>query len=344
MSMCTSIPHANQTHTSPAFSLASATCTQPPCLAMLGVSAHGFEETRAKNTPTIESFFGGGGGARGAREDNDKIKEGPVVSPETRRLMASTPTSSSSGSSNGKHTAETAAAADIEIFEDCVRGVDSVNGGVDESRSIFAVGKDETVVIESDDVMPRGWLYDEGSMDGAESEVDAGENLLEGQHGGVEAERGVRETGEDKMGRGGSGAEREEDGAWEHWPTDRAGERDEAGRGSRDDSHRLCDVQESESLNHNMTQGFLEDEMKTTDRVSEGENGGGESRQLLFGRGGASGGFGIVDPDVLSELPPDIQREVWMQQVRFACCRGRVFLSASQVQHCLLYRANILIC
>ncbi|CAM9551359.1 unnamed protein product, partial [Sphacelaria rigidula] len=39
---------------------------------------------------------------------------------------------------------------------------------------------------------------------------------------------------------------------------------------------------------------------------------GGE--QLLFGRGGSSGGFGDVDPDVLAQLPPEIQREVWMQQ------------------------------
>lgn len=39
----------------------------------------------------------------------------------------------------------------------------------------------------------------------------------------------------------------------------------------------------------------------------------------LFGRGGSSGVFGDVDPAVLAELPPDIQREIWMQQVRCAC-------------------------
>ncbi|CAN0156114.1 unnamed protein product [Pylaiella littoralis] len=37
-------------------------------------------------------------------------------------------------------------------------------------------------------------------------------------------------------------------------------------------------------------------------------------RGALFGRGGASGVFGEVDPEVLAELPPEIQREIWMQQ------------------------------
>lgn len=40
-----------------------------------------------------------------------------------------------------------------------------------------------------------------------------------------------------------------------------------------------------------------------------------EPRPLLFGKGGRSGVFGEVDPDVLAELPMEIQREVWMQQV-----------------------------
>eukprot|EP00903_Cladosiphon_okamuranus_P020527 g18843.t2 len=34
----------------------------------------------------------------------------------------------------------------------------------------------------------------------------------------------------------------------------------------------------------------------------------------MFGRGGASGVFGDVDPGVLAELPLEIQREIWMQQ------------------------------
>lgn len=39
-------------------------------------------------------------------------------------------------------------------------------------------------------------------------------------------------------------------------------------------------------------------------------------RQALFGGGGASGVFGDVDAEVLAALPPEIQREIWMQQVR----------------------------
>lgn len=38
--------------------------------------------------------------------------------------------------------------------------------------------------------------------------------------------------------------------------------------------------------------------------------------QRVFGNGGIGGGFGEVDPEVLRELPPDIQREIKMQQVR----------------------------
>ena len=41
-----------------------------------------------------------------------------------------------------------------------------------------------------------------------------------------------------------------------------------------------------------------------------------EQPRAKFGRGGASGVFGEVDPGVLAELPPEIQREIWMQQVR----------------------------
>lgn len=53
-----------------------------------------------------------------------------------------------------------------------------------------------------------------------------------------------------------------------------------------------------------------------------------EQPRALFGRGGASGVFGEVDPGVLAELPSEIQREIWMQQVPFfggggrgCCCR-----------------------
>ncbi|CAN0334295.1 unnamed protein product, partial [Laminaria digitata] len=39
-----------------------------------------------------------------------------------------------------------------------------------------------------------------------------------------------------------------------------------------------------------------------------------ERRAALFCGGGASGVFGDVDAEVLAALPPEIQREVWMQQ------------------------------
>ena len=53
------------------------------------------------------------------------------------------------------------------------------------------------------------------------------------------------------------------------------------------------------------------------DGRSERDGSGGEiNRRALFGAGGASGVFGDVDADVLAALPPEIQREIWMQQVR----------------------------
>ncbi|CAN0407154.1 unnamed protein product [Ectocarpus sp. 8 AP-2014] len=59
------------------------------------------------------------------------------------------------------------------------------------------------------------------------------------------------------------------------------------------------------------------------DERFHGYGGGGaeasSGHRPLFGRGGSSGVFGDVDPAVLAELPPDIQREIWMQQVRCAC-------------------------
>ncbi|CAM9779927.1 unnamed protein product [Ectocarpus sp. 4 AP-2014] len=53
------------------------------------------------------------------------------------------------------------------------------------------------------------------------------------------------------------------------------------------------------------------------ERFHRGSGGGAEAssgHRPLFGRGGSSGFFGDVDPAVLAELPPDIQREIWMQQ------------------------------
>lgn len=47
-----------------------------------------------------------------------------------------------------------------------------------------------------------------------------------------------------------------------------------------------------------------------------GEGAEGTEQRPMFGRGGSSGVFGEVDPGVLAELPPEIQREIWMQQVR----------------------------
>lgn len=51
-------------------------------------------------------------------------------------------------------------------------------------------------------------------------------------------------------------------------------------------------------------------------RLERGDDDADGRPRAMFGKGGASGVFGEVDPAVLAELPPEIQREIWMQQVR----------------------------
>lgn len=64
---------------------------------------------------------------------------------------------------------------------------------------------------------------------------------------------------------------------------------------------------------------------KSSSRAFEDGADANEQPRAMFGRGGASGVFGEVDPGVLAELPPEIQREIWMQQVR-RLTTGRVCL------------------
>lgn len=132
----------------------------------------------------------------------------------------------------------------------------------------------------------------------------------------------------------------ESDGEWEKWP---GYDNEEGMTGGQEqeqqqmlplpgeqDSPPFCQevVEESPHTKTDQVDGFRE---SSRSRISTGNNtnttnnedrhgttigdNSSEQRRLVFGKSGASRGFGEVDPKVLAQLPPEIQREVWMQQV-----------------------------
>eukprot|EP00752_Nemacystus_decipiens_P013908 g12345.t1 len=347
--------------------------TEVPRLSMLGVSVHGFEDSR-KSTPSIQSFFGAAAAvavaaapASGGAAGRSSMSFPRSLLP--RKPAARVPSSSSSSSSSsrpnglgfptatgarreagvkrrrpwgsaGEHAGVGAAAVTRRVEGDpphtgAGAGAGDGDGDGDDHHSSSASGGGggkprEGVSVDSatgsDDLEQD---TRETRQAGAGTARRAGGGRPQGEFaGGVDADvrcEGVRncDTGKGGDGEKPTGGPEGDDGVQFCGVLQ--------GGGESSDSQACEVVVPTQNTGAAREANEAASECLVTGGGGQGPGEGRRSRsssrgleeaealahpRAMFGRGGASGVFGEVDPGVLAELPPEIQREIWMQQGR----------------------------
>ncbi|CAN0405367.1 unnamed protein product, partial [Ectocarpus fasciculatus] len=344
---------------------------QAPRLTMLGVSAHGFADSR-KDTRSIQSFFGAApaGVALEPTSSEGVTRRGGTANPSSSSTWCPRATDVGRdgrrrGTGNALGFPKATAAVDVEEAR-AAGGCKRPRPPPEDDDAAEAGGAEGALRAGRDvDGGGEGDGADDGrsSVDFWEMSAAGDERLRGGREGGGEhapvpregqCRRDLGREREDGEGRPEEGDDdnavplhllvtpreskasqicegqgqrcREEEAAAEpRWSVDDA--RMVAGREGRDPAG----VKEGrddgfggragpeERLGSSAAADAADAAQGVGDERFHGDGGGGaeatnNGHRPLFGRGGSSGVFGDVDPAVLAELPPDIQREIWMQQ------------------------------